>query len=167
LYLAKTSSPLPPPWPGLKKRRRAAIPRSRRASSHIKMLFELMNRTVASNETKTLWHVSQVPWSPDPDVVNFIWCSRRRGMLPPAVIHAPDCKTTKTTIAADRTTTHEGANHRPPDRNLVGSRDLRDDWATCPPNATGWNDANMEAEQEQIISTWRLLLHGNNTSRKY
>jgi hypothetical protein len=93
------------------------------------MLCKPMNRTAVSNKTETLWHVGRgsSPWSPDPDAVNFIRCSQRRGTPPPAVIHAPNCKTANTTIAADKIATRKGANRRPPDTNLVGFRDLRDD----------------------------------------
>jgi hypothetical protein len=54
-------------------------------------------------------------------------------MPPPAILHALDYKTTNTTIVADKIATHEGANRRPPDMNLVGSKDMRDDLATYPP----------------------------------
>ena len=126
--------PPPPPWQRWKKRRIAAIPRSGRAPSHARMLFEPMNRAVASDETETLWHVDRgsSPWSPDPDAVNFIRCSRRRGTPPPAVIHAPICKTANTTTAADKITTRESTDRRPPDTNLAGSRDWQDDRAACP-----------------------------------
>jgi hypothetical protein len=90
----------PPPWPHRKKRRIAAIPRSGRAPSHTKMLFEPMNRTAASNETETLWHVGRgsCPWSPDPNAINFIQCSQRRGMPPPAVIRTPQLQDNKTQL---------------------------------------------------------------------
>jgi hypothetical protein len=127
--------PPPPPWQRRKKMRTAAIPRSRRAPSHTKMLFEPLKRVAASDETESLWHVGRgsSPWSPDLDAVNFIRCSRRRGTSPLAVIHAPNCKTVNTTTAADTTATRESAVGRPPDTNLAGSRDRQDDQATCPP----------------------------------
>ena len=96
--------PPPPPWQRRKKRQIAAIPISGRAPSHTKMLFEAMNRAAASSETETLWHVGRgsSPWSPDPDAVNFIRCSQRRGTPTNAVICTPNCKTANTTIAADK-----------------------------------------------------------------
>jgi hypothetical protein len=71
-------------------------------------------------------------WSPEPDVITFIQCSRRRGMPPPVIIHAPNSRTTNKTTAADKTATHESVDRRPPDTSLAGSRDRRDDQATCP-----------------------------------
>jgi hypothetical protein len=71
--------------------------------------------------------------SPDPNVVNFIWCDRRRGTLPPAVIRAPDCKTTKTTIAADKTTTREAARVPSADHQTEISSDLEIYEMTKPP----------------------------------
>jgi hypothetical protein len=77
------------------------------------MLLELMNRTVTSDNTKTLWHVSRgsSPWSPDPNAANFIRHSQRRGTSSPAIIHMPNYKTTNTTMAADTTVTLKSADY--------------------------------------------------------
>jgi hypothetical protein len=127
--------PLLPAWLCRKK---GEYPRYQDIGEHlcIHRCFEPMNRTAASNETETLWHVGRgsSPWPLDPDAVNFILCSRRRGTTSSAVICAPNYKTTNTTIAADKIATRggEGGNRPPPDTNLVGSRDPRDDRATSP-----------------------------------
>jgi hypothetical protein len=112
-----------PPWQRRKKRGTAIIPRSGRAPLHTRMLLELMNRAVASDGTETLWHVGRgsSPWSPDPNAANFIRRSRRRGTSSLAIIHVPNCP--------------ESADRQPPDMNLAGSGDRRDDRATCPPTS--------------------------------
>jgi hypothetical protein len=126
--------PPPPPWQCREKRRTTAIPRSGRAPSHTRMLFEPMNRIVTSDESETLWHVGRgsSPWSPDPSAVIFIWCNRKRETPPPAVFHADNCKTPNITIVAGAAATRESAGHRP-DTNLTGFGDRREDRATCPP----------------------------------
>jgi hypothetical protein len=115
-------SPPPQPRKRQKKRQTSAIPKSERAPSHTKMLSEPMKRTVASDETETLWHVGwgYSPWSPDPDVVNFIQRSRRRGTSPPFVVHTPNYKTPNKPTAADVTATRESAERQPPHTNLTG-----------------------------------------------
>jgi hypothetical protein len=120
--------PPSPPWKRQRKRQTAAITWSGRAPLHTMMLFEPMNRTAASDEIETLWHIGQwsSPWSPDPGAVNFIWCSRRRGTTPHAIIHAPNCKTPNTTAAADAIATHDSVKHRPADMNLIGSIERRE-----------------------------------------
>jgi hypothetical protein len=75
------------------------------------MLFEPMNRAIASNEIESLWHVGQgsSPWSPDPNTTNFIRRSRKRETSSPAIIHVPNCKTTNRTTVDDTTVALESA----------------------------------------------------------
>jgi hypothetical protein len=93
-----------------------------------------MNQIPASDKTETLWHVGQgiFLWSPDPDAMNFIRCSRRRATPPSTTIHVPNCKTPNTTAATDVIVTRKSVEHRPLDTNLTGSTDRQDKQATCP-----------------------------------
>ena len=136
------------------------LPRSKGAPLHTMMLFEPMNRTAASDETETLWHVGRgsSPCPLDPRVVNYIRRGWRKWMSLLAAIHAPHCKTLNTTATVGTNATKEGVVRWPSDTNLTRARDRQEDRATCslvPPIRTSprWRKSRSRLFRCGAIST--------------
>jgi hypothetical protein len=106
-----------------------------------------MNRTVARDETKALWHVYRGSslWSPDLNVVSFIQCNQRRGTSPPAIIHAPNYKTQPQQPTRPAPTRVLAIDHQTQIQRSARKSDH------LPPDTTNWSDARIEKNKDRLF----------------